>query len=132
MFINILLGHLVGDYLVQNDWMAKNKSKYNLNGWLAATVHCLVYSLAVLIFTGIYDWIWYLAIFLTHFPIDKFGLAEIYLKYVKGLNVKGFLKEEKEIDRMTMIQASFITIVYTVTDNTIHLLLMWGAYNLLY
>jgi len=43
----MLLGHLVGDYLLQNNWMALGKSKYNGMGWLTCTVHCVLYTLAV-------------------------------------------------------------------------------------
>lgn len=38
----MLLGHLVGDYLVQNDWMALNKSKNNLTGWLQPYIVCCI------------------------------------------------------------------------------------------
>lgn len=80
----LLLGHLVGDYIVQNDWMAKNKTApyprrmtadpgintaqeiasenqdwlKGFEAWwlghLACTVHCACYTLAVWAFT----WYW--------------------------------------------------------------------------
>ena len=39
--ISLLVAHFVGDFLLQTDWMALNKSK----NWWALGVHCLVYSL---------------------------------------------------------------------------------------
>lgn len=43
MFIslNLLLAHFVGDFLLQSDWMALNKSKH----WDVLTIHAGVYSL---------------------------------------------------------------------------------------
>jgi hypothetical protein len=35
--IEIFLGHLAGDYLFQNNWMALGKSKHNGLGWLTCT-----------------------------------------------------------------------------------------------
>jgi hypothetical protein len=38
--LSLLVAHFVGDFLLQSDWMALNKSKDNL----ALTVHAAVYS----------------------------------------------------------------------------------------
>lgn len=44
-FIALCLAHLVGDWMLQNDWMARNKRG---QPWGAAClVHCLVYTLAL-------------------------------------------------------------------------------------
>lgn len=63
--MNWLIGHLVGDYLLQNDWMALNKKK----AVLPCLVHCLLYTLAIWAFTG-----WGLFplsfVFLSHFAQD--------------------------------------------------------------
>lgn len=42
-FIYVLLGHLVGDYLFQTNWMAKEKSK----NWAALLLHCTIYTFSV-------------------------------------------------------------------------------------
>ena len=39
----LLTAHFVGDFLLQNDWMALNKSK----SWWVLTAHCFVYSVLV-------------------------------------------------------------------------------------
>lgn len=46
-----LVLHFIGDFLLQSDWMALNKSKYNE----ALTAHVLVYSLMFLPF-GLHFW----------------------------------------------------------------------------
>lgn len=53
------ISHFVGDFLLQSDWMALNKSKWNqsLDGFNALGIHCLVYAACFLwvgwVFAGI-------------------------------------------------------------------------------
>lgn len=42
-FEYLLIGHLIGDFLLQTTWMAQNKSKK----WLPLLVHVSVYTLVV-------------------------------------------------------------------------------------
>jgi len=141
----LLLGHLAGDYLLQNGWMALNKSKNTLKGWFAATVHCILYTFAVCLFMWNFELIWIVVVFFSHFFIDKFSLAEYYSHYIKGGGLKKyvskddwikniqFLKLERYyINRFDVLDGGFATLVYTVTDNTMHLILMWGAYQIIY
>jgi hypothetical protein len=69
------LFHLFGDYLIQNDWMAANKTK---SSW-AAFVHAITYSLPFLFLAPSY---WWLLIFGSHFLIDRFRLAVYWIKLV--------------------------------------------------
>src|SRR5208282_820087 len=72
-----LLMHLWGDYILQSDWMALNKTK----AWLPAAIHALLYSLAFLLLRpSLGAWC---AIFGTHFLIDRFRLAR-YVVMVKN------------------------------------------------
>jgi hypothetical protein len=143
----LLLGHLVGDYLLQNEWMAMNKSKNTWEGWLACTIHCILYSFAVCLLMWNFDPIWFVAVFLSHFPIDKFRLAEHYMHYIKGKGMRDYVLKDTEyfeikygakptknlpLNRYDVLEGGFTSLVYSVTDNTMHLLLMWGAYNLIY
>lgn len=43
-----IIGHLVGDYLLQNDWMALNKKKH----WFPCIVHCVMWTICVCLFAG--------------------------------------------------------------------------------
>lgn len=135
IMFDLLLGHLAGDYLLQNDWMARNKTRNDWTGWLSATVHCVIYTLAVCLFMWNFDLIWIGAVFLSHFPIDKFGFGTWYMKRIKNYDMRAFIDKQthhNEAERMTMIRASFLAVVYTVTDNAMHLILMWGAYQIIY
>jgi hypothetical protein len=71
----IILAHLWGDYILQNDWMAKNKTS---SDW-ACAVHCAFYTGAYALFieTSGNHWpLWaYAAVFFTHYLIDRYRLA---------------------------------------------------------
>ena len=131
---NLLLGHLVGDYLLQNNWMAENKHKHLGLGWLTCTVHCLLYTAAVCFFTWEFSLLWIVCVFLSHFIIDKFALAERYLKIINGRSIGTFLasRENQEYSPHIGLRASLVVLVYVVVDNTMHLLLMALAWKLLH
>lgn len=63
-----LILHAIGDYLVQNDWMANNKKKLTWEGELACQIHCVTYSLPFLL---IGSWLAVAVIYLTHYAIDR-------------------------------------------------------------
>ena len=45
LLLVLLIGHFVGDFLCQSDWMATNKSK----SWYALLVHVLAYTPAIFV-----------------------------------------------------------------------------------
>lgn len=69
--------HLVGDYLLQSDWMAQNKTRDSL----AAGVHAIVYSIPFLVFNpSLMAWT---VIMTSHFLIDRYCLAR-YVVWAKN------------------------------------------------
>jgi len=127
----MLLGHLVGDYLLQNNWMAIGKTKHNGIGWLACTVHCFLYSLAVCLLMWQWTMAWFAVVFLSHFVLDKFGLPEKYLKLINGRSLERFMnnQENKQYTPYIGLRAGFTVFVYVVVDNSMHLLIMWAAWH---
>ena len=93
MMFELLLGHLAGDYLLQTDWMAKNKSGNDLAGWLAAFIHCILYTFAVCLFMSNFQLIWIAVVFCSHFFIDKFAFGKWYLKNIKGMEMDDYRRE---------------------------------------
>ncbi len=71
-----LIAHLIGDYILQSGWMALKKSKVS---WICA-IHCIAYTLAFTFVTQ--SWAALAVICITHFFIDRFGLAR-YVIYAK-------------------------------------------------
>lgn len=72
-----LVAHAVGDYLLQSDWMATEKTKRSV----AAAVHALCYSLPFLLLSpSLAAWA---VIVGTHFVIDRWRLAR-YVVWAKN------------------------------------------------
>lgn len=72
-----LVAHAIGDYIIQSDWMASEKTKRSL----AALAHVVTYSLPFLFLT--LSWKALLFIAATHFVIDRWRLAR-YVCWVKN------------------------------------------------
>ena len=71
-----LVAHAAGDYIIQSDWMADNKTKEHR----AAAIHAVTYTLPFLLIT---QSLWALAVICgTHFVIDRWRLARfvVWLK----------------------------------------------------
>lgn len=111
--LKILMGlllHFVGDYLLQNDWLAQNKTKSNL----AAFIHATIYSLPFLFICNNYLW---LIVYITHYLIDRYRLAVYWIKLVnwnwKSTNF-GF-KEDKPLWMSVWLMI--------IIDNVFHILI---------
>lgn len=65
----VVLAHMVGDYVIQNDWMAREKTKR----WWPAIVHAVTYGIPFIALTQS-PWA-LLAIVGTHAVIDRYRLA---------------------------------------------------------
>jgi hypothetical protein len=87
-FAAAMLGHFVGDYLFQNQWMATEKSYPGKRGHIACTVHVLLYTLAVALFTGWHP-LFLLVVAVPHWVIDRWSLATYILKFKNGYTLQG-------------------------------------------
>lgn len=65
----VVLAHLVGDYLLQSDWMALEKTKR----WWPAIAHGVTYTLPFLFLTRELDALALICV--SHIVIDRFRLA---------------------------------------------------------
>lgn len=84
LFAWLCIAHLVGDWMLQNDWMARHKGS-NPAG-LACLLHCLIYTAAIgSIYAGLTTSttdsalrlpLFVLIIFVSHWAIDGWRLAE--------------------------------------------------------
>jgi hypothetical protein len=74
-----LVLHLIGDFLLQNHWMAVNKKSKGAFGFMVCTIHCALYSLP---FFLIASPIQVSLIFLSHFLIDRWYFVKWYMKLV--------------------------------------------------
>jgi len=112
--------HLIGDYVLQNDWMAQNKVKK----WVPALVHATVYSLPFLLLC--WSW-WWLMLYLTHLVIDRFRLAVYWIKMVNwNWESKNFGYDDAK--------PAYISLWLMIAiDNTFHIIFntvsIWMHYN---
>jgi hypothetical protein len=128
MFEAMFFGHFIGDYLLQTDWMATNKQAKTWTGLWACLLHCVAYSLTMLLSFFMLKqqilWFVFIIAFLTHFPIDRYALGKTWMKLIKQVPpdevylIDDFQKRES--------RKMFSPIVYVVTDNVLHMALMWN------
>ena len=114
-----ILAHLIGDYLLQSDWMANEKTKRNI----AALGHVLCYSLPFLFFRpSLVAWAFIVA---THFVIDRWRLAR-YVVFAKNFVAPRGVWPAWSRCRSTGYDESrpaFLAVwLLIIADNTMHLL----------
>jgi hypothetical protein len=119
--------HLVGDYILQSDWQAMNKTK---RLWVAL-LHAGIYSLPFL-FLGP-SFVGWLLIWLSHALIDHFSVAK-YLCWAK--NWIGLERPkpwaECRANGYSEDRPPFLTWwLYIIADNTLHLILNGIAFTYL-
>jgi len=74
ILVKLIFSHLIGDYFLQSDYLAKNKS----TDFYILFVHCALYCLPLFLFFGL---TWQLAVvFIIHIIVD-------YLKCKKKINL---------------------------------------------
>ncbi len=70
-FDALLLGHLIGDFLLQTSWMAGNKTKH----LLPLLVHSLVYTVSIAVFSWLtlhrLSYLMLVFIFVIHVILDR-------------------------------------------------------------
>ncbi len=124
--MHYLIGHLVGDYLFQNDWQANNKTWATRRwlGLLVALFHGAIVTLSIYLCArlavGSWDfWAWWklLAIWLSHSVQDWTRAATLWMGWFKQF---GYFKEN-------LPQAYIWGMI--VVDNTFHLLLLFVLAN---
>lgn len=112
-----LIGHLVGDYLLQNDWMALNKKK--LYGGPNCAIHALIWTCAVMGFAGWFEYtsrcVWVFAILLlTHYWQDRTNIIAWWMDLIGQKQFR------------TGICAPWSIIV---VDNVWHILTIWAVWR---
>ena len=124
----ILFGHLAADYLLQTKTMAIRKSEKTREGLAWCLCHCAVYSVCICLSAWEFNLLLFTLVFLSHYPIDRYSLADKWLKLIKGRDF-GSAYESK--DRYREFDIAFTCLVYAVTDNTMHLVLLYVIFAVL-
>ena len=131
----LILGHCWGDYLTQNAWMAFNKKRKCVTGFIACSVHCLIYTFYIMLalilsetlYTTDLNFLYiFILMFFSHYVIDRYSIIENWLKYLRARSWDTHI--DLKSDYLTTKESMFLSfgaIVYVVADNTIHLTLMY-------
>jgi len=119
-FTCLLIGHLLGDWLLQNDWMAKGKKQGLFT--LAGTVHFAIYTattIGALWLSGVRDKnsAFYLIlsaiIIVSHCLIDAMDVAKRWMRFYRQSDV--------EIVRLMVDQTLHLLVLVLVT------IFLWGV-----
>jgi hypothetical protein len=113
-----LLAHAIGDYILQSDWMAKEKSHI----WLASIVHVFFYTLPFLFITT--NPITLAIIAGTHLVIDRYRLARyvIWLKNSPWPGSKPW-SECKETGFSADVPKHLSSWLLIIVDNIMHIII---------
>jgi len=72
-----IIGHLVGDYLLQNDWMASRKKSESL----VCAIHCAIWATCVCVFGLTCNPLIWLALFGTHYVQDRTNIVRKWMTF---------------------------------------------------
>lgn len=119
--MDLLLQHLVGDYLLQSTWMASEKGR----SWRAALAHSAAYSLPFLpsLDWAAGAWWWQGGIILgSHYLVDRYRLPEIWCRWAGSAGRLGVLERSLGWKPQAELPGWLLGALYIVVDNTFHLL----------
>ncbi len=119
LFSWLFLAHLLGDWVLQNDWMARNKQ--NALFTRAGLLHYLIYTATIAGLLAVSHWVtspistaaagfFLLLTFLSHWVIDAKDLAGCWMR---------------------LMQQTPNPLVHTMVDQTFHLVLLAALTQLL-
>lgn len=139
LFVLCILGHFVGDYLLQSRPVATTKSQKGLKGVAVCSLHVFLYTLAIYACSGL-DNIWFLlSIFIPHWVIDRHSLVKYWMNFINGYDLKDTwtrapLCAAPAPDQLeqNVWKVSFAALVYAVTDNTVHWLCIYFSLRYFY
>lgn len=115
-----LLTHMIGDYLLQSDYMAQEKTKSNL----ACFLHALTYTIPFLRHTK--SPVKLFKIGFSHFIIDRFRLARYVVYFKNQLAPKKYRYKWKDGDRTGYKNDSPVWLslwLMIIADNVMHMLI---------
>lgn len=112
-----IIGHLVGDYLLQNDWMALNKKKPGRIGAVTCSVHAFIWTCCVCSFAGWWSTLYApVLLHVAHFWQDR---TTIITRWMFAIGQKQFV---------TGPCAPWSVIV---VDNVWHIVSLWAVWRFL-
>lgn len=113
-----LILHGIGDYFIQTDKWALNKKRKGGFGFYCCFMHCFTYSIPFLLIGSYWA---FLAIFISHFIIDRTRVIDILLAVKNNVKTDG----KYDISNMgfALNKPAFMSVwLYIITDNILHII----------
>jgi hypothetical protein len=109
--ISAFVGHLVGDFLLQNTWMADKKKKDSM----ICVLHCWIWASCVVFFA---DWPLrtFFPLFALHFLQDRTTIVEWWMDIIGSRSFR---------------TGTFAPWSVVIVDNVWHILTLWITWKLL-
>lgn len=135
-----IIGHLVGDYLLQNDWMAAGKKT---NSFICA-IHAQIWTCCVLIFAGWTTWshplqtvlIAHALLFAMHFAQDRGSFVVWWMKrmgqskFMQCDQITRFIDHDDIYGNVqTKITPGLGPWSIIVVDNVWHIVQIWAVWK---
>lgn len=118
--IGLILAHFIGDYLLQSDWMALEKTKH----WWPAIAHALTYGIPFLIITRSIPAL--AVIVFSHAIIDHYRLAR-YIVWAKNMMAPKSYRDpwsDCSDTGYNKTRAPWMAVwLMIIADNTIHMII---------
>lgn len=118
------LSHLIGDYIVQTDWMANKKTESKFPAFVHAVIYTLSFVLISLLFNLSLSYEALFIIGVTHYFIDHYRLAR-YVMFAKNWITNTSLKWS-ECDKTGYPNSAppWLTVwLLIIGDNTLHVVI---------
>src|SRR5437016_4252815 len=113
-----ILAHLVGDYVLQSDWMAENKTRSSF----AAGVHALLYSTPFLLLQPTPSVTAWAVIAGSHFLVDRFRLARLLCWAKNHIGPKRLWPPLTNTGYDDSKPVWLVAWLVVIMDNTLHLI----------
>lgn len=117
----VVLAHMVGDYLIQSDWMAQEKTKR----WWPAIAHAITYGLPFLLITQ--SPLALLVIVGTHAIIDHYRLARHVVWFKNQLAPRAFRPAHTATGHAADRPDWLAVWLLIIADNILHVLINIAA-----
>ncbi len=130
--IQMIIAHLIGDWILQPRKMAVAKGEHTLRGWLFCFLHVSIYTLCFVVLVPHHSFWFYVSIFIPHFIIDKWSLMGYWIKFRDGVEWwKAYEIKTQPDDFYARLEMGFAGIRYALEDNTAHLVCLYLTYTYL-
>ena len=126
-----IVGHLVGDYLLQNDWMALNKKRKGWDGFVPCSFHAFFWTLAVCLFSGWWNLEVWGFLFFAHFFQDR---TKVVGWWMQKIGQRQFMKPDEfcwgdSLNHDPHVRVGLGPWSVIVVDNVWHIVSLWVVWR---